>query len=46
MNVYDFVEYIIFVPIIDPINDMFSLNLFRSNIQRHTSNILLSCYED
>ena len=38
--------YIIFVAIIDPINDIFMLNLFNSNIQRHASNILLSCYED
>ena len=38
--------YIIFVEIIDPINDMFMLNLFNSNIQRHASNIPLSCYED
>ena len=33
--------YIIFVAIIDPINDMFMLNLFNANIQRHTSNIQL-----
>ena len=39
-------KYIIFVAIIDPINDIFMLNLFNSNIQRHASNILLSCYED
>ena len=38
--------YIIFVAIIDPINDMFMINLFNSNIQRHASNIQLSCYED
>ena len=38
--------YIIFVAIIDPINDMSMLNLFNSNIQRHTSNIQLSCCED
>ena len=38
--------YIIFVAIIDPINDIFMLNLSNSNIQKHASNILLSCYED